>query len=116
MAVQLVLDGTALPNPTDFKISKYKLTKSGRDLEGNMHMDVKARKRKFFITYAVLSGPQVIALENILDSDTSFYTLTYNDNGIQGTAIVYVGSIDRDRFRTDGVWYWKNVRFDLIER
>lgn len=110
------LNGVRIKDPTDWDVEEYKLTKAGRVASGKMVMDVVAKKRKFVLSYNVLSGTHLKTIRDILYSDASFFTLEYEDNGVLQTATVYVGAIKRKRFRTDGVWYWKDVEFALIEQ
>lgn len=110
------INGIAIKNPTSWDVEEYKLTKAGRVATGDMTMDVIAKKRKFNLSYEVLSGKDLEAIRNILYSDDSFYTLEYEDDNLLRSAIVYVGAITRSRFRTDGVWYWRDVQFSLIEQ
>lgn len=110
------IDGVQIKNPTDWDVEEYKLTKAGRVASGKMTMDVIAKKRKFNLSYKVLSGTDLEKIRNILYGDKSFFTLEYEDNGQLRSAIVYVGAIKRKRFRTDGKWYWTDVEFSLIEQ
>jgi hypothetical protein len=110
------LNGTRIKEPTDLDVEKYKLTKAGRVASGKMTMDVIAKKRKFNFKYDVLSGTDLQTITDILFSDDSFYTLTYVENGVEHSAVVYVGAIKCKKFRTDGKWYWKDVEFALIEQ
>jgi len=114
--VIIKLNGTAIKNPTSFEVEKYKLTKAGRVASGKMTMDVIAKKRKFSLSYEVLSGKHLKTITDILYSDDAFFTLEYEENGEMQSVTVYVGAIKAQRFRTDGVWYWKNVEFALIEQ
>lgn len=116
MADVLKLNTTTIKKPKSFRISKYNLTKSGRVASGKMVMDLIAKKRKFELSYDVISGTDWNTILNIIDSQTMFFTLTYTENNAEKTATVYVGEISADKFRTDGVWYWKNVTFNLIEQ
>jgi len=110
------LNGTVIRNPTSFETELYKLTKAGRLASGKMVMDVIAKKRKFNLTYDVLSGPDLDTITSILFNDSAFYEFEYVENGEVKTATVYVGAIKYNRFRSDGKWYWKNVEFALIEQ
>lgn len=114
--MNIKINGTTIRNPTSWDVEEYKLTKAGRVSSGDMTMDVIAKKRKFNLSYDVLSGTDLEMIRNILYSDDSFFTLEYEDNQEARSAIVYVGAINRRRFRTDGVWYWKDVQFSLIEQ
>ncbi|MBC7340946.1 MAG: hypothetical protein H5U02_00570 [Clostridia bacterium] len=110
------LNGVTIPNPHEFRIERYKLTKAGRVASGKMTMELVAKKRKFIFRYNVLSGSEVNLLLDILDSDAVFFTLEYPDRGGVATAIVYAGAINQRLFRTDGDWVWTDVQFDLIEQ
>lgn len=112
----LKLNDTTIKKPKDFKISKFNLTKSGRVASGKMVMDLVAKKRKFEFSYEVLSGPELDTILSIIDTDAMFFTISYVENGTEKSATVYVGEISHKRFRTDGVWYWKDVSFNLIEQ
>ena len=112
----LRINGTNIKTPHNFEIEKYKLTKAGRVASGKMTMDVIAKKRKFIFEYEVLSGRDLDTIVNIIDGNDAFYTLEYEENGVLKTATVYPGAIKAVKFRTDGIWYWKNVHFALIEQ
>lgn len=111
------INGTTIKRPTDFNIEKYKVTKATRSASALMNMDVIAKKLKFLLKYEVLSGYELKAIEDLIYTNDPFFTLTYNDlNGEQKTATVYAGAIAYKKFRSGSVWYWQDVRFDLIER
>ena len=76
-----------------------------------------APKIKFLLTYTVISGVEYDKLRAVIRTSTMFLNITYLDNDVPGSAIVYVGASKRTQFRTDtGAWYWKGVAFDLIEK
>lgn len=111
------INDTVIKRPTDFSIEKYKVTKSSRSASALMNMDVIAKKLKFLFNYDVLSGAELRAIENLIYTNEPFFVLTYKDlDGEQKTATVYSGAITHKQFRTDSGWYWKDVKFDLIER
>lgn len=117
MTAQLLkLGGSQVKQPKTFTISSYNLTKSGRTANGKMYMDLIAKKRKFALQYDVIGGNDLTAILTVIDSDAMFFTIDYFDNGVSKTATVYVGDISKTQFRTDGGWYWKDVKFDLIEQ
>lgn len=116
MDVYHKLGGVLLKNPTSFKNSKYNLTKSGRVASGKMRMDIIAVKRKFELEYAVIPGDLYDLIDSILFSGNSFFSYEYVENGMVKTATVYAGQLEGQRYRTDGCWYWKGVKFDLIEQ
>lgn len=110
------LNTTTIKTPTKFSIQRYRLSKSGRIANGDMTMDIINKKRKFLLSYDVISGAELDAILDILDSDEAFCTFEYVHNGVTQTAVVYAGAIDETKFRSDGPWYWKDVSFDLIEK
>lgn len=110
------INGTPFKTPSQFHIEKYNLTKAGRVATGDMKMDLVAKKRKFLFRYTVISGTDLNAILNLIDTDEMFFTLSYDENGTTKTAICYAGHIPARLFRTDGVWYWREVNFDLIEQ
>jgi len=113
----LKLGGATIKQPTSFTTEKYNITKAARTLDGNMKMDLIAKKLKFLFEYEVLSGTDLEAILAVIDTDEMFFVLTYTENNdTEKTATVYVGAIHAKKFRTDGVWYWTNVKFDLIEQ
>jgi len=110
------VNGITIKQPTTLGFEFYNLTKSGRVASGKMTGEIIAQKRKFTLAYDVLSGPQFEDIMTACGSTKMFLPLVYIDNGVEKTAIVYSGAIKRRRFRTDGIWYWSNVTFDLIEQ
>lgn len=110
------INNTTIKSPKDFDIEEYNLTKSGRLASGLMCMDFIAKKRKFPFRYDVISGTDLDIILGLISTSTMFFTLSYVENGTTKTASCYTGAIKRKKFRTDGVWYWKDVSFDLIER
>jgi len=117
MAQLITLSGTTVKTPTEFIIEEYNLSKSGRTADGKMHMDYIAAKNKFLLRYAVLSQSEYDTLRAIIRTSTMFFPITYKDNDVIYSKTVYVGAIHRTQFRTDtGAWYWKDVKFDLIEQ
>lgn len=107
---------TTLKQPKDISFEWFDLSKSGRATSGMMAIDIIAKKKKFSLSYEVISGPQLEAILAIVDSWDPFYEFVYKQNGVQKTVTVYSGAKKAQKFRTDGVWYWKGFAFDLIEQ
>lgn len=117
MAQLLKLNGTTIKKPQSFDLESYNLTKAGRTLDGTMHLDLIAKKKKFLLKYDVLHANDLATILGIIDGNDMFFTLSYVDNDTTYTKTVYVGAIKKKQFRTDsGAWYWKDVTFDLIEQ
>lgn len=110
------LNNTKIKTPPDFEIEHYNITKADRNAEGDMIMELVAKKRKFILSYPVLSAKELGEILGEIDTANVFFTFEYPDNGQVKTATVYTGPIRRRRFRTDQGWYWRDVTFNLIER
>lgn len=110
------INGITVKEPHSFEIEHYNISKSTRVATGRMSMDLIAKKLKFIISYETLSGKELDVILSLIDSTNMFFELDYVDNGITKKATVYSGPIRRKKFRTDGVWIWKNVTFNLIEQ
>ena len=116
MAQAITLAGSAIKQPKDFRIGSFNLTKAGRVATGDMTLEYIATKRKFYFEYDVLAGDELDIIKDIITGSTMFFTLTYKDNGNSESATVYAGALEKEAFRNDGVWYWKSVSFDLIQK
>lgn len=110
------INGTPIKKPTDFTIERYNLTDSGRLANGDMVMALIAKKRKFLLKYAALSGTDLNTILSLIDGTAMFFTFGYYENGVSKTATCYAGHIPSKVYRRDGIWVWKDVNFDLIER
>lgn len=112
-----MIDNVHIKNPSEFKISDYNITKSTRTAAGTMCMELVAKKKKFFFTYNEIDSIQKKNIMDLINGTNMFFTLSYIEDNITKTAVVYVGEIPRTKFRGgDGVWVWKGFSFDLIER
>ena len=116
MAQEITLAGNIIKLPTEFKIGSFTLSKAGRTADGKMHIDRIDEKRKFYFSYDALRGDDLDTIKDIITGSTMFFTLTYKDNDNAESATVYAGAIEKTQFRTDGLWVWKDVTFDLIEQ
>ena len=110
------LNGTTVATPTDFFVDRFKLTKAGRVGSGKMTIELIAKKHKLYFVYEVISGTDLEILYGIIFSDDSFVTCTFIENGVEYTKTLYVGPIHAEQFRAQGIWYWKNLTFNLIEQ
>lgn len=114
--MSLTINGTAIKTPTHFAIERYNLTKSGRVASGKMTMELIAKKRKFTLEYAVLTGSELSTILGLIDGSSLFFTLGYTENGVAKTALCYAGAIPSTLYRDDGPYYWTDVKFSLIEQ
>ena len=111
------INGTLIKRPSNFKIERYNVTNLQRLANADMSGDLIAKKRKFYFTYDAISAKDLnTILDTIWETESLFFTLSYIENNIEKTAIVYSGSIPSDLYRTGDNWVWKNVTFNLIEK
>lgn len=110
------INNVVIKRPTDFKVGRFRLTKSGRLTSGYMVMDYVGSKRKFFFTYAVISGKDLDFFVQQLDGPRSFHKFEWVERGQSFSCTVYSGELNYTRFRMDGIEYWKDFTFDLIEQ
>ncbi len=112
------INGRRIKSPMmdNFEIEHYNITKADRNAEGEMIMEFIAKKRKFLITYPIISKQEIEIIMNEIDTNKMFFRFEYPDNGDIKVATVYAGPIRRTRHRSHMGWYWKDVSFNLIER
>ena len=118
MTTNFKLDNKHIKSPSSFKIERYNITKSQRLADGTMSMDLIAKKRKFFFTYNAIDATDLNEiLELLWESSSVFFELIYIESNVTKVVTVYAGAIPAELHRTDpGIWVWKNVTFNLIER
>ena len=111
------LDGVALKTPDSFKISRYNITKANRLANGNMSMELIAKKLKFYLTWSSLDSVDKEKLMNILWSNKLFFKLEYVEDNVWKSATVYAGEIATDLHKArPSNWVWKDVEIHLIEQ
>lgn len=113
----LKIAGVSVKAPTDLKIGRFDLTKSGRTASGKMVMDVIASKRRVDVIWKMLTDSE---LEKIIDTITAnkpFFSLEYPDAGGTKTMTCYAGDIITSLWHTkNGVRYWEEVSIGFIEQ
>jgi len=118
MTSNYTINGVVIKRPTSFKIERYKITKSERLSNGNMVMDLIAKKRKFILEYKIINASDLNNILNIIwESNDMFFTFGYVESNATKSAIVYTGAIPSDLFRSDPTdWVWESVTVSFIER
>ena len=121
MALIVKLDNTTIKNPTKpIVIGKYPVTAHvGRVASGLMTMSFVAEKSTFQFVYDVIRYDVLqVILDIIEDFPTLFHTLNINENGVEVEYTVYAGAVTKTIFRSDndGLWYFKDVSFQLIQQ
>lgn len=116
------IDGQRIKNPSGFNPEYYTLTKSTRVANGDMVMDFVANKRKFNLTWSVISNRELnpiidILWRNLATTKECFHWFEYTEDGTKHKVRVYAGAIPINLHRADGhLWIWKDVKLSLIER
>lgn len=112
------VNGREIKNPSTFKIERYNVTNMERLANADMVGDLIAKKIKLYYIYDAITASDLDnILEAIWDTDSLFFPVTYNYQGEQRTATVYVGSIPSELHSAKSKeWVWKNVTFNLIEK
>ena len=117
-----MIDGVRIKNPSGFNPEFYTLTKSTRVANGDMVMDFVANKRKYNLTWSVISSRELDPIIELLWNKLAitkecFHWLEFDDDIRHYKVRVYAGSIALTLHRGDGrVWIWKDVKISLIER
>lgn len=123
--VRVTIDGVEIKPPTqaDFKISTYLVTDMKRNAAGTMNGQILGIKTKLFFTYPAIIGAELEKIYSILQNPNRlFHTVTYVDDGVTKTKVMYVGEMPKTLHRTGrgsgarSTWIWKDVSFNLIER
>lgn len=114
----LTIDSTSIAEPQKFEIERYALTKAGRVASGKMTLELVAWKRKFNLTYEVITGANLDTILDLLVTTTMFHTLAYPEaDGTTSSATVYVGAIKGEFWRNAGSnRIFRDVTFSLIEQ
>ena len=116
MAQVISIGGVTIKLPTDFRIERYNITKAGRVANGDMTLELIAKKLKFIFEYDSIDGDELDVILGVIDTTTMFFTLTYKENDVEKSATVYTGHLPTDQYRTDGIWLWRGFNFSLIEQ
>jgi hypothetical protein len=106
-----------MPTPSDFQVGIMDISKAERNAIGYMIIERIATKRKLSISYAYLTSQQMTQVLQAV-SGTS-YPVNYLDpqTGSFRTATFYCGDRNMGMISyVNGVPYYKDIKFDLIER
>lgn len=111
------VNGTELPAPTDFQAGVMDISKAERNAKGSMIIERVATKRKLELAWKNLSAEETSKLLKLVS--TVFFNVSYidpQDNSMR-TGTFYCGdrTIGMLGF-LNGKVYYKDVKFNLIER
>jgi len=113
----LKIAGVSVKAPTDLKIGRFDLTKSGRTASGKMVMELIATKKRVDITWKMLPDSDLKKIIDTITDNKPFFSLEYPDAGGTQTMMCYTGDITTSLWHTiNGVRYWDEVSIPLIEQ
>lgn len=113
----LKIAGVLVKAPTDLKIGRFDLTKSGRTASGKMVMELIATKKRVDITWKMLPDNELQKIIDTITANKPFFSLEYPDAGGTKTMTCYSGDIVTSLWHTkNGVRYWEEVSIPFIEQ
>jgi hypothetical protein len=113
----LKIAGVSVKAPTDLKIGRFDLTKSGRTASGKMVMEVIATKRRVDVVWKMIKDSELQTIIDTITANKPFFSLTYPDAGGTKTMTCYAGDITTSLWHTvNGVRYWQEVSIPFIEQ
>ena len=113
----LKIAGVSVKAPTDLKIGRFDLTKSGRTASGKMVMELIATKKRVDITWKMLPDNELQKIIDTITANKPFFSLEYPDAGGTKTMTCYAGDIITSLWHTkNGVRYWEEVSIGFIEQ
>ncbi len=113
----LKIAGVSVKAPTDLKIGRFDLTKSGRTASGKMVMELIATKKRVDITWKMLPDNELQKIIDTITASKPFFSLEYPDAGGTKTMTCYAGDIVTSLWHTkNGVRYWEEISIPFIEQ
>ena len=113
----LKIAGTTVKTPTELKIGRFDLSKSGRTASGKMVMDIIATKRRVDVVWKMLTDSELEKIIDTIAANKPFFSLEYPDAGGTKTMTCYAGDIVTSLWHTkNGIRYWEEVSIGFIEQ
>lgn len=113
----LRIAGVTVAAPTEIKIGRFDISKSGRTASGKMVMDIVATKRRVDVVWKWLHDNDLQLILNTITANKPFFSLEYPDAGGTKTMTCYAGDIVTSLWHTkNGVRYWEEVSIGFIEQ
>ena len=107
-----------LPSPVKMTVNDEIIwsSETGRVLDGTMMGDVVAEKKNLGIEWGWLTEEEAALIKNNLLA--GFFPITFRDYGTDITISAYRGAISKDvaGYIGDGVFYYRSVTVDIIQR
>lgn len=108
---------TAVKAPSDVKVGRFDISKSGRTASGKMVMEIIATKRRVDVIWKMIKDSELQTVVDTITANKPFFSLEYPDAGGTQTMTCYAGDITTSLWHTiDGVRYWQEVSIPFIEQ
>jgi len=119
MARKILWSGSViLPAPVSISVSDEIIwtADTGRTLSGYMTGDPVAEKKTVAVKWGVLTESEVVSIKNVMVA--GFFPFSFHDDGIDITIEVYRGTMSKEQLGWigDGIFYYKSVSVDIVER
>ena len=113
----LKIAGITVKAPTELKVGRFDLSKSGRTASGKMMMEIIATKRRVDVVWKMLKDSELQQILDLITANKPFFTLEYPDAGGTKTMTCYAGDIVTSLWHTkNGIRYWEEVSIPFIEQ
>jgi hypothetical protein len=113
----LKIAGVSVKAPTDLKIGRFDLTKSGRTASGKMAMELIATKKRVDITWKMLPDNELQKIIDTITANKPFFSLEYPDAGGTKSMTCYAGDVVTSLWHTkNGIRYWEEISIPFIEQ
>lgn len=111
-------NGIELPSPVSLTVADEIIWTSdtGRTLAGQMIGDVVAEKKNLSIKWGILTEAEVMLIKSRLVP--GFFPFTFHDDGLDITIEAYRGTLTKEHMGNigDGLYYYRSVSVDIIQR
>lgn len=108
---------TEIPTPDSYNVSVMDISNAERNAKGTIIIERIATKRKLSLGWQYLSNDELSSL--LILVSPVFFTVEYPDSQTGGlrSGTFYCGDRESEGIMyKGGKMYWKNIKFDLIER
>lgn len=113
----LTIAGIKVASPTELKIGRFDLTKSGRTASGKMVMDIIATKRRLDVSWKMIADSDLQGILDAIANNKPFFEVSFPGRAGTEAMIAYAGDINTSLWhRIDGIRYWSEVTIPLIEQ
>ena len=113
----LKIAGITVKAPTELKVGRFDLSKSGRTASGKMVMDIIATKRRVDVVWKMVPDSELQTIIDTITANKPFFSLEYPDTRGSKTMTCYAGDIITSLWHTkNGVRFWEDVQISFIEQ